>query len=167
VTSVIRSLWKPFWYELDQTIVVGDRDVFFFESEPALAVAQQEGASDAALVFANGGASENDWGAMATIRSIGHGIFGPLRAVLTEGLDYTVVPDGRAPFAIEAEETPGLVYHLNHVLDDQRFLVVVQDIVSLEKSSSQLLRESTVRERRRAHERRRARWKTLLSDVAL
>lgn len=68
--------WEPYWYELDQCIVVGDIDFFYLRKDN--------------LYFANGLNSEcYEREVKAEILKITHPELGDIRGIITIGLDYT------------------------------------------------------------------------------
>ncbi|MCQ4088435.1 hypothetical protein [Saccharibacillus sp. JS10] len=87
--------WSPCWYELDQSIVVGDTDYFYLQREqPA---------------FANGPASTEDREVEAKILSISHQILGPIKGIVTEALEYSFFLEKGKVIRVNAEEEPGKV----------------------------------------------------------
>jgi len=87
--------WSPFWYALDQSIVIGDIDYFYIQKDWK--------------DFANGGVSKQDHEVEAEIISISHGVLGGIKGVLTEGLDYLVFLKNGEIVEVNAEEQPGVV----------------------------------------------------------
>ena len=150
-TGQLTVSWIPGWYELDQTVVVGQRDFFYFYHQDQIPVVggqrffyfQKDGTRPLAtegvvpqeLVFANG-RYDSDFEVRATITRIYNSVFGEIRGILADGLDYRVVTaDGRA-FKVEAEEDPGLVYALGRHLQDQHFIVHLADVERTGETSS-------------------------------
>lgn len=87
--------WKPEWYELDQTIVVGDIDYFYLSEDNR--------------TFANGFAGDGDCEVKAEILGISHLELGEVKGIITIGLDYTIYLDDRREIIVNAEEAPGEV----------------------------------------------------------
>lgn len=97
--------WKPFWYELDQTIVVGDIDYFYLK--------QGENAQ------AFGYFSPEDEQVKAEILNIRHPVLGAVRGILANDLHYTLyLVDGRKLF-VNAESKPGRVYESSTLLESE------------------------------------------------
>lgn len=120
--TIERAIWFPFWYELDQSIAVGQSaDFDFFRSPPDYV------AHDGLAVFYHG-----DWQEKCRslydrkrrrIVNIEHPVLGSIRRIVTDGLDYTfTMADGRI-LKVEAEETPGLVYEWPESIGDWRIFV--------------------------------------------
>lgn len=95
----IDCLYELFWYELDQSIQVGQQSEFYFlkNSKP--------------LKFLNG-LYEPDEGVLhkCVIQSIRHPDFGSISEINTSGLDYSIRLRNGTKFSVEAEENPGHVY---------------------------------------------------------
>jgi hypothetical protein len=68
--------WQPCWYELDQSIVVGDKGWFYLSLDKSS--------------FSNDMASENDIEVVAEIKKISHKTLGIVKGILTDGLE--IVP---------------------------------------------------------------------------
>ncbi|MDP7290064.1 MAG: hypothetical protein QGH94_18930, partial [Phycisphaerae bacterium] len=60
-----------------------------------------------------------------TVLEISHPMLGAIRGLYTEGLDYTFVLDDYSQAPMEAEESPGLIYHKNAVLEPNQLDVVL------------------------------------------
>lgn len=85
--------WTPKWYELDQCIVVGDVDLFYFSNEKCF--------SD--------DFNRDAYEVRAEIISINHTQLGKIKGIITIGLDYTIyLWDGRVLY-VNAEENPGKI----------------------------------------------------------
>jgi hypothetical protein len=125
--AVEKAIWFPFWYELDQSIAVGQEGDFdFFKTVPDYIK------NDGLLVFYHG-----DWQEKCRplfdrrrikILQIQHPVIGPIQAIDTSGLDYTFTTlEGRLQ-KVEAEETPGLVYERNETIADWRVYVEIESV---------------------------------------
>ncbi len=115
-----RAIWYPYWYELDQSIAVGQTDEFEFYKTPPDYVQ-----ADGLRVFYHGNWRETHLYTTERkqIKSISHPILGQIERIDAEGLDYSfAMSDGRV-LLIEAEETPGLVYDLSAPIKDWRIFV--------------------------------------------
>ena len=115
-----RAIWYPFWYELDQSITVGQADEFeFFKTPPDYVQA------DGLRVFYHGNWRDTHLytSERKQIKSISHPILGQIERIDAEGLVYKfTTSDGRVS-RIEAEENPGLVYELSEHMKDWRIFV--------------------------------------------
>jgi len=115
-------IWFPYWYQCDQTIAVGRIGNFdFFKNAPDYVP------HNGRRVFYHGDWQEKcrdlfDRQRMC-IRSIAHPVLGVIRAIETNGLDYTFVFADGQPLKVEAEETPGLIYGRGEVISDWRIYV--------------------------------------------
>ncbi|MEW4370721.1 hypothetical protein [Paenibacillus kandeliae] len=85
--------WNPFWYGLDQSIVVGDTDLFYLQRD--------------VQSFANGPVSIKDREVEAEILEIAHPILGQIRGIVMEELDYSLFLNNGKRIVINAEEEPG------------------------------------------------------------
>jgi hypothetical protein len=125
VMLVETAIWYPFWYELDQSIAVGEvAELDFFKEPPANVV------SDGLRVFYHGDWSERcrqlfDRQTKRVLR-IRHPQLGMIQAIDAKGLDYKfTMLDGRV-LMVEAEETPGVVYEHRAPMDDWRIFVEME-----------------------------------------
>jgi hypothetical protein len=100
-----RSLWRPAWYELDQSLEVGIEDDFAFCVEtPAAGPVEYE------LVFHNPLLMSRDAVVRrARILRINHPVLGDLQRIETEGLVYVFTLSSGEQVRVEAEESPGKV----------------------------------------------------------
>lgn len=142
-------IWKPFWYELDQSVVVGDIDYFYLTKDK--------------LYFANGMASDNDYEIKAEILEIRHKVLGEIKGIITVGLDYVVhLQDGKT-IEVNAEETPGNLYDCEFEIDDWNFDVYVRIIAETGFSSRYRLNSMNRVEIKNINRRRLDNYKRLLS----
>lgn len=117
--------WKPFWYELDQSIVVGDIDFFYLTKDKSH--------------FANGPISEVDYEIKAEILDIKHKMLGNIKGIITIGLDYTVYLNNGEVVQVNAEESPGEISESNYVVDEWNFDVYIKIIEETGTSSKKRL----------------------------
>lgn len=113
--------WNPSWYELDQSIAVGDTGYFYLQKD--------------AQTFANGPVSTGDQKVEATILGITHPILGPISRILTAGLDYSFVLENGEVILVNAEEEPGTIYDQQLHIDDWSMDVDVQILKVTDLSS--------------------------------
>jgi hypothetical protein len=139
--------WEPYWYELDQTIVVGDIDYFYLDEKDA--------------IFSNGFVSSEDKEVRAEIIKITHTTLGMVRGILTIGLDYKVFLNNGRVIEVNAEESPGDVYNENIIINDWLFKVDIKILEVTGLSSQQRLAITDNHERKRIFERQ-AKYKHLL-----
>lgn len=118
------AIWIPGWYELDQTLVLGQRQKFwFFDSVP------DSMASDAGLVFFNKtDVSENCAARFARIDDIHHPQLGAILRVDTDGLDYIFFPVEGEEVIVNAEEEPGLAYEMEPPISDWSLRVTLSEV---------------------------------------
>ncbi len=123
-----KALWTPGWYELDQSLIVGQRQRFWFFAKPP--VDDNQPVVD--YVFFNQmAASANSQIRYAKVLDIEHPELGPLQRVDTEGLDYIFYPVDGTEFVVNAEENPGLIYGEEElVIDDWSVIVTLADVSS-------------------------------------
>lgn len=141
-------VWSPFWYELDQTIVVGDIDYFYIEKDKTS--------------FANGSATENDYEISAKIMKITHGSLGDVKAIITIGIDYTVYLSTGETIVVNAEESPGKVIDSARTSLDWTFIVTVEVIEESGISSLKRLQQTSQKDQKLIMEKRLQTYKKLL-----
>lgn len=100
------AIWTPGWYELDQTLVVGERRKFwFFQTPPEECQSLSEQVD---LVFYNQlDSTKNCSVRYARIDEIRHPQLGELVKVDTDGLDYIFCRADGEEVVVNAEEEPG------------------------------------------------------------
>ncbi len=124
VTS--KAIWTPGWYELDQSLVVGQNQRFwFFQTPPSTG---NDEPID--LVFFNQMASSaNSQVRSARILDIEHTELGPLQRIDTDGLDYIFYPIEGNEVVVNAEEEPGTIYDDDDLkISDWSVLVTLADV---------------------------------------
>ncbi len=138
--------WNPRWYGLDQSIIVGDTDLFYLQKEEHS--------------FANGALSIEDEEVEAIILKITHPILGQIKGILTKELDYSIFLDDGEIVIVNAEEEPGKVYNQHLNINDWCMEVDLQilkktgltsyerisRLTDLEKVEEQRVREAKYRE---------------------
>ena len=104
--SQFTALWTPGWYELDQTLVIGERQKYwFFQNPPDECRTHSE---DVDLVFYNQlDSTKNCSVRFAKIVEMVHPELGELLRIDTDGLDYIFFPSDGAELVVNAEEDPG------------------------------------------------------------
>lgn len=121
-----KALWTPGWYELDQSLVVGQKQRFwFFQTPPSL-----DNDEPIDFVFFNQMASAaNSQVRYARVLDIEHVDLGPLQRIDTDGLDYIFYPIDGNEVVVNAEEEPGSVYDDKELnISDWSVLVTLADV---------------------------------------
>ncbi len=111
-TTLVTAIWTPGWYELDQTLVLNERQKYwFFQTSPELAGTNESVADPADLVFYNQlDSTKNCCVRYAKIVEIIHPQLGLLQRIDTDGLDYIFCPVDGDEVIVNAEEEPGTIY---------------------------------------------------------
>ena len=126
------AIWTPGWYELDQTLVLGQRQKFWFFQTIPDAVSQTdqvEGSDGEGLVFFNKtDTSENCVARFARIDEMHHPQLGAILRVDTDGLDYIFFPVEGEEVIVNAEEEPGLAYDLDQPISNWSIHVKLSDV---------------------------------------
>ena len=146
------AIWIPAWYELDQSIVVNDRDVFFFQMNCN------------PLRFSNFASDEPIFEAEATVVGIRHEMLGELRAILAEGLDYSLIRADGLRLHLDAEENPGHLQEMGGTLEPAQFLIELADVDPLAPADTRALSGLSPEKLRMLHEERQVRWAKLLGS---
>lgn len=116
-TTLQNAIWTPGWYELDQTLVLGERQKYWFFHHPP-AECQTDG-EPVELVFYNQlDSTKNCVVRYANILEMTHPQLGPLLRVDTDGLDYIFYPVSGDEIVVNAEEEPGKTYDDSIEIED-------------------------------------------------
>lgn len=104
--------YEFYWYELDQPIEIGQKDVFYLfkNTQPPKFYA---GLFDKTKAES----------AVGTVRNIIHPELGEITSIDTRGLDYTITLKSGVSFKVEAEQEPGVVYGYNIQPKEWTFIV--------------------------------------------
>lgn len=124
------ALWSPGWYELDQTLILGERKKYWFFHEPPVRRGDTNN-EEADLVFFNQlDSSENCFVRYARIVEMVHPQLGPLLRIDTDGLDYIFYPVLGEEVVVNAEEAPGTTYNeqANLMIDDWSVYVKLAEV---------------------------------------
>lgn len=121
-----KALWTPGWYELDQSLIVGQNQRFWFFQTPPL----DERDEPIDLVFFNQmSSSANSQVRYARVLDIEHAELGPLQRIDTDGLDYIFYPIEGNEVVVNAEEEPGSIYDGEDLkVTDWSVLVTLADV---------------------------------------
>ena len=153
------AIWIPAWYELDQSVVLGERDVFLFFAK------RDSADTSETFFFWNALCDHSCFEAEATVSNIQHSVFGQLRAILAEGLDYSLITGAGTCIRVEAEESPGYVYDREETLRDREFLVELENVTLLSPDDPRALSGRSPLELKRLHAARKQRWAELLGSA--
>lgn len=140
--------WKPQWYELDQSIVVGDVDLFYLSKDM--------------LYFANDFADANDCEVKAKILSINHLELGDIKGIITIGLDYSIYLSDGNILIVNAEESPGDIENSKYFIREWDFDVQISIIEKTGLSSKERLKMLDSVEEKVLRQERIKRYKALL-----
>ena len=125
--TIQNAVWTPGWYELDQSLVVGERQKYwFFQTLPEDCCEADEPVD---LVFYNQlDSTKNCVVRYAKILEMYHPQLGPLLRVDTDGLDYIFYPVEGDEVVVNAEEEPGTTYDRGPEIDDWSVMVKLGEI---------------------------------------
>lgn len=134
-TTLQTAIWTPGWYELDQSLMLGERQKFWFyhhtpgiENAAPMIEASNPNA-DFDLVFYNQlDSSKNCMVRYAKIVEMFHPELGPLKQIDTDGLDYLFVPLEGKEIVVNAEEEPGTTYDAELNVTDWSVYVKLADV---------------------------------------
>ena len=124
--STKTAIWIPAWHELDQSLMVGLRQkYFFFDQLPA-----DFATSNCDLIFFNGlSPGSNCDIRFAKVTSIVHPALGEILRVDSMGLDYILYPADGEEVVLDAEENPGTVLSgLDDLIEDWTLQVLLEEV---------------------------------------
>lgn len=151
--SSVKAIWKPSWYDLDQSIVVGYEGEFFFHSERG----------PCPRFFNDLLSAGSHWVGRARVERVVSPTWGDILGVRTGGLDYAVyLSDGRH-LRVNAEEEPGAIDGQGHLAGPDMWTMEVW-LVGLREVESQLPPKHAS-ERRRLREEHEAQLTRLLGPA--
>ena len=140
--------WIPQWYELDQSIVVGDVDWFYLSKDK--------------LYFASGFSGNDDCEVKAKISKITHPELGDIRGIITIGLDYSIYLDDGNIIIVNAEESPGDFENPEYIVNEWGFDVHINIIEKTGVTSIERLKMLSHNEMKAREQERISRYKALL-----
>lgn len=141
--------WEPYWYELDQCIVVGDIDLFYLRKDN--------------LYFANGLNSElYEREVKAEIWKITHPELRDIRGIITIGLDYSIYLSDETVITVNAEENPGKIYGSHYVVSEWCFDVQIHIIEKTGLTAIERKRMYNHNEQKKRWQERVRKYKDLL-----
>jgi len=127
------AIWTPGWYELDQTLIQGERQKYWFFNTPPgweqVSTNSEQSACD--FVFYNQlGSTENCCVRYAKIQEMTHPQLGALIKIDTDGLDYIFYPAEGEELVVNAEENPGEITNnrMGVSIDDWSVYVTLTDV---------------------------------------
>ena len=132
MSSKKTATWIPGWYELDQTLSVGERQkLWFFHTPPEELDADSAGTNGETpdFVFFNQlDSTTNCQVRFAKVVEMVHPVLGPLSKIDTDGCDYIFVPVDGEQVVVNAEENPGNVYDEQVKIDQWSVFVKLEDV---------------------------------------
>ncbi|MBD5492704.1 MAG: hypothetical protein HDR16_11495 [Lachnospiraceae bacterium] len=140
--------WTPQWYELDQSIVVGDVDWFYLSKDN--------------LYFASGLSGNGDCEVKAKISKITHPELGDIRGIITIGLDYSIYLSDGDMIIVNAEESPGDFESSEYIVNEWGFDVDINIIEKTGLTSIERLKMLGHNEMKVREQERIRRYKALL-----
>ncbi|PSL41026.1 hypothetical protein B0H99_103160 [Planomicrobium soli] len=147
----MRITWRPEWYGLDQTVIVGDIDYFY--------LSKNENA------FAKGDASEENKKVYAEIIKIVHRELDEVKGLYTEELSYRIFLDHNSFIQVDAEENVGEVeYPLGCKIRDWEFEIELRIHKIFENSSLDCMNMCTEEALLAAKTQRAEKYKRLLNN---
>lgn len=125
------AIWYPAWHALDQTLVVGLRQRYFFFENLPQRIAALDRSEQPDLVFFNGVDSTMDSQIrFANVVRIDHPDIGEILRVDTFGLDYIIYPINGEEIVVDGEEEPGTVLSGWDPVKDWTMQVTLEQISS-------------------------------------
>jgi hypothetical protein len=118
-TENIIAIWQAAWYELDQPIKLGLKEIFWLTEENDVLKFHTGFAGDKGIKEIKG-----------EILKIKHRIIGEVSEIDAEGLSYTIKLISGQEIIVEAEESPGKIEN-DYILDDKdnwKFEVTIKPI---------------------------------------
>lgn len=128
-TIVQTALWTPGWYEMDQSLAVGERQKFwFFQTNPDTDYCGDPDTEINLVFFNQLDSSANCQVRIAKILEIKHKQLGLLSRIDTDGLDYIFAPIDGDEIIVNAEEDPGATYDSDLEIDDWSVIVMLSEV---------------------------------------
>ena len=124
------ATWNPGWYELDQTLLLGERQkLWFFQDPPPSETEAVESQSTPDFVFFNQlDSTTNCQVRFAKVVEMVHPTLGPLSKIDTDGCDYIFFPVDGEEVVVNAEEDPGNTYDEKLDIDQWMVFVKLEDV---------------------------------------
>jgi hypothetical protein len=127
------AIWTPGWYELDQSLVLGELQKYWFFNFPPQCEASlgESNQFPCDLLFFNQlDSSENCCVRYARIQQMVHPQLGPLMKIDTDGLDYIFYPVEGEEVVVNAEENPGEIVNpqWEMTIEDWSVLVTLSEV---------------------------------------
>lgn len=140
--------WKPEWYALDQSIVVGDIDLFYLSKDQCS--------------FYSGILHYDDYEVKAKICNIKHLELGNIKGIVTFGLDYSIYLCNGQEIIVNAEESPGEIINSNYVVKEWNFDVQIEVLEKTGLSAMERLKILSPSKTEALKQERIKKYKTLL-----
>ncbi|WP_303790054.1 hypothetical protein [Ruminococcus flavefaciens] len=105
--------WTAAWYELDQTVIVGDKALFYLSID------------EKSILFNDLYQSNSFIRKRLEIMRITHPVLGNVNGIVTIGQDYSFYLADGTMLEANSEEQPGRIYDFFVVIDDWTFDVEV------------------------------------------
>ncbi len=132
ITAKQTALWVPGWYELDQTLTLGEmQKLWFFQTPPEAILHEGVGIGEATpdYVFFNQlDSTTNCQIRFARVTEMIHPQIGPLTRIDTDGCDYLFFPVDGEEIVVNAEENPGQSYDEDLNVSDWAVHVMIEDV---------------------------------------
>jgi hypothetical protein len=103
----MKFIWKPFWYDLDQTLIVGEEGYFYIIKE--------------SNIFSNGLSNDNEIEIKGKVKSIYSIELGELKGIICDGLDYFIHLSNGSVITVDSEQELGKVQN-----SDMRLLLSIE-----------------------------------------
>ncbi len=127
----LNAIWTPGWYELDQTLVQGERRRYWYFAEAPNGIAESVDGEAIDFVFFNQlDSATNSVVRWSVISSMSHPQLGELTRIDTDGLDYIFVPKVGKEVVVNAEEEPGKIYDESIQISDWTVNVTLSEVSS-------------------------------------
>ena len=120
-----KAVWRPSWYEMDQSIAVGSDSRFcFYQDSRGQGLDEEIDFS----FFNQLDSDANSETRFATVAGICHSVLGPLSRVDTDGLDYIFTLLDGTDVVVNAEEEPGKSYDDGIEIEDWSVVVSLVNV---------------------------------------
>ena len=127
INSKQTALWVPGWYELDQTLVLSERQkLWFFQTPPA--ELETHGPTPDFVFFNQLDSTTNCQVRFARVVKMVHPQMGALQRIDTDGCDYLFFPVDGEEIVVNAEEEPGQIYDSDLTVDQWVVQVTLEEV---------------------------------------
>ncbi len=124
------AIWTPGWYELDQTLVLGERQKYWFFQDPPeeCKTIVGDGAKVDLVFFNQLDSPSNRLVRYAKVVEMRHPVLGELLRVDADGLDYIFFPVDGDEVVVNAEEEPGVTYDTSNEISEWSVIVKLTEV---------------------------------------